>query len=87
MTNKRDPTIPEKSDPIWSEIVEHPEKFQLSSLPARMLFMRLKLIMKNGTLEGRSSAVDTAYDFFIKNQDALREDIALIFNRNNGNSL
>lgn len=71
--------IPPKSDPIWKEIVDNTEDLMISALPTKMLFMRVKMLRRSGTSKSLSEAIDAAYDFFSKNEDAVKEDVAVVF--------
>lgn len=76
--------IPPKTDPVWREIVDRTEDYEVSALPTKMLFMRIKLLRYSGTSQSMTDAVNAAFDFFSKNEEAVRDDIEIVFGRQNG---
>lgn len=75
--------IPPKTDPIWREIVDRTEDYEVSSLPTKMLFMRIKMLRHNGTSQSMTDAINAAFDFFSKNREAVRDDIEVVFGKQN----
>lgn len=56
------------------------EKFQVSSLPTRMLMSRLKnKFLFDSSEATKQKAIVEAYEFFVKNQSMVQDDIRLIF--------
>lgn len=71
--------IPPKSDPQWVEIVKNPDRLPVTSLPVKMLLMRVKMVCASGSQQKINEAIGIAYEFFLKNEAILVEDVATIF--------
>lgn len=72
--------IPPKTDPKWTKFISSMGSVKVNDLSARMLISRLKLRTGLDTSETcKQQAISDAYDFFMKNQVPLKEDIKLIF--------
>lgn len=72
--------IPPKSDPKWREIVVSRSAEHFSALPTQMLMMRVYLLTRDGTSQKIDEAIDVVYDFFLKNENVVKEDILKLFN-------
>lgn len=75
--------IPPKNDPKWQEIVKHRCREKFFSLPTQMLMMRVYLLTLDGTAQKIQEAVDVVYEFFVKNEDMVKEDLMQLFNEHN----
>jgi hypothetical protein len=72
--------LPPKTDPKWNKFLTNLPTVQVSNLPARMLINRLKLKLGMGSGDAsRKEIIDSAYEFFSKNETAMAEDIKKIF--------
>jgi hypothetical protein len=72
--------VPPKSDPRWIKFVTNKGGILTTNLPLRMLMNRMRLkIMFDGSEASKQQAISEAYDFFVKNEAAVQEDIKLIF--------
>jgi hypothetical protein len=72
--------VPQKSDPKWGTFLNGLGSLQPEYLATKMLMNRLKLKMAMNPGEAtRKEAIDAAYDFFIKNQSTVADDIQRIF--------
>lgn len=70
--------LPPKDDLCWLEIINSPEEIQFSSVPTRMLMMRIKMLAQEGTPQRFQEALNVMYDFFLKNENILKDDIHMI---------
>jgi hypothetical protein len=72
--------VPPKSDRKWTKFISSLGSIKVNDLPARMLISRLKMKTAFDTSEAcKQQAISDAYDFFMKNQVSLKEDIKQIF--------
>lgn len=72
--------VPAKSDPKWSKFIGNLGKIQVTDLSTRMMMNRLKMkVSFDGSAPVKQKAIEEAYDFFMKNQANLKDDIKLIF--------
>jgi hypothetical protein len=72
--------VPPKSDPKWTKFISSLGSVKVNDLSARMLISRLKMKTAFDSSETcKQQAISDAYDFFMKNQVPLKEDINLIF--------
>lgn len=72
--------IPQKSDPRWKDIVASEKEFPLSGLGTKMLIMRVRMMTKIDNSPAKvSEAIDIAHEFFIKNAETTKADIAILF--------
>lgn len=70
--------IPQKSSPVWNELVSSAKDYQLSGLATKIMLMRVRQIVKNDSSKIQE-AIDAAYDFFVKNNEVVSDDIKKIF--------
>ncbi len=70
--------IPGKNDPRWRKLAQDPEQFKskISALPTKMLLSGLKIKSKSRSAD---ELIDIAYDFFVKNERVVADDIKAIF--------
>ena len=70
--------IPEISDPVWTDIVNNPDayKTKVSSMATKMMLATIKIRAGSESVGNR---IKYAYDYFNKNESALAEDIAALF--------
>lgn len=74
--------LPQKSDPIWSKIIQNEGDVALNSLATKMLLTRVRLLVKTDSSPAKmQEAVDIAYDFFVKNEAVVKADIDLLFKK------
>jgi hypothetical protein len=71
--------IPPKSDPRWRLLVLGNREYQLKGLASRMMLTRVRLMGSRHDERSLAEAIDTAYDFFARNLEAVRDDIQTIF--------
>jgi hypothetical protein len=72
--------VPTKSDPKWGKFIGNLATIQVSDLSTRMMMNRLKMRVSFDQSEAaRQKAIGEAYDFFLKNQANLKDDIKQIF--------
>ncbi|CAN5699531.1 hypothetical protein BH10BDE1_BH10BDE1_02060 [soil metagenome] len=76
--------IPEKSDPVWKQIIVQAENFEFTALPTKMLFMRIRLIRMQPSEQNLESAIASAYEFFSKNQNEVHDDLEVLFGLKSG---
>jgi hypothetical protein len=70
--------LPSKFDPRWAKIANNPDAYKdkVSSLPTRLMLGALKIKVQREPLASR---IDHAYDFFVKNQQMVANDIKALF--------
>ena len=73
--------LPPKSDPKWRAIVTSTEVFDFSALPTKMIMMRIRLLVQDGTPQKIDEAIDIAFDFFTKAKNLVSDDIKLLFEK------
>lgn len=74
--------VPPKTDPAWRALLSNIEKVPVTGLSTKMLMTRLRLLLLwDKTEEKQQEAIKIAFDFFSKNEAAVRNDIKLIFGR------
>ena len=72
--------LPSKSDPKWKAILTDPKDAPVSGLSTKMMLMRVKMMVKmDPSPAAFQSAVDSALDFFSKNEAAVQNDIKALF--------
>lgn len=72
--------VPPKTDWKWQRFLDRIDTVEVSNLPTRMLVNRLKLkIGFDPAPAARQAALDSAYEFFCKNEAAVADDIKRIF--------
>lgn len=72
--------LPDKNDPRWLALVTQQNEIPLSAFATKMILMRVRLLAKATEDQKKTQeAIDIAYDFFFKNQHAVKEDIKTIF--------
>ncbi len=72
--------IPPKTDKKWEQLVSGRINKTFKSFPLSMMLSRHKReIMKDSSLQNINMHVDEAYEFFIKYERILEEDIIAIF--------
>jgi hypothetical protein len=72
--------VPPKSDAKWTKFLSNLGTIKATDLSARMLINRLKLRLNFDHSDPvKLQSISDAYDFFIKNEIALKDDIKLIF--------
>lgn len=70
--------IPEKTNPLWLEVVDTTKEYNLSGLATKMLLMRVRLLTKNDPSK-IPEAINIAHEFFSKNKELVQDDIKIIF--------
>jgi hypothetical protein len=64
----------------WTKFLANLGKFPVSDLSVKMMMNRIKMkILFDPSEASKQQAIGDAYDFFIKNQATVKEDIKLIF--------
>jgi hypothetical protein len=71
--------VPPKTDPRWEKLIMTPKSVPVTNLVTKMLVTRLFLMNCAGDASKKKVALDSAYDFFVKNETAVKDDIKLIF--------
>ena len=71
--------VPPKTDPKWEKLITNPTSFAVTGLVTKMLMTRLMLMNCKENVARKKEAIDAAYDFFCKNETAVKDDIKLIF--------
>ncbi|MGA3087584.1 MAG: hypothetical protein ABSD75_03165 [Terriglobales bacterium] len=71
--------VPPKTDPKWEKLVTNPASVPVTGLVTKMLMTRLKLMDCKNNVARKQEGITTAYDFFLKNETAVKDDIKLIF--------
>lgn len=71
--------VPPKTDPKWESFLDNLGSVSVSSMGTRVLLTKLMLMHYQKDAEKRKKAIDEAYSFFSKNENAVKEDIKLIF--------
>jgi len=75
--------IPEKNDSRWKEIVTTATVFPLHGLATKMLLMRVRTMIKlDPSPQKVDEAIKITYDFFSKNEETLKNDLAILFRKN-----
>ena len=67
--------IPPKSDPRWSRMLNNIGKVPVNNLSTRMLMSRLKVMTLDKADTARQHAIEVAYEFFLKNEAIVQDDI------------
>lgn len=79
--------VPDKTHPIWHEIVLNSDRYIFSTLATKLMMMRVKMIVEHESSlkeDNIQQAIDIAYEYFKKNQSILKEDINYLFNNKDG---
>lgn len=71
-------TIPPKSDSRWKKLVTDTSELNLTGLATKMMVNRVRMIAKLNP-QRLDEAVDSAHDFFVKNEQMIQDDIKVIF--------
>lgn len=71
--------VPPKTDPRWEKLICNVNEIPVTSLATKMLMTRLMLMNCTGDAARRKEAIESAYEFFVKNEAAMKDDIKLIF--------
>ena len=71
--------VPPKTDPKWEALVTNPASVPVTGLVTKMLLTRLKLMNCATNAARKPEAINAAYDFFVKNETTVKDDIKLIF--------
>ncbi|MGA3092054.1 MAG: hypothetical protein ABSD75_25895 [Terriglobales bacterium] len=71
--------VPPKTDPKWEKLVTDPASVKVNGLVTKMLMTRLSLMNLKTNASRKQEAITAAYDFFVKNENAVKDDIKLIF--------
>jgi len=72
--------IPSKTDPRWKALISNAESIPVTNLATKFMMSRLKLITTFENSEAtKQEAIKLAYDFFVKNESTVKNDIKLIF--------
>jgi hypothetical protein len=71
--------IPPKNDPRWRSLVISEEALSLQAFPTKILFMRVRLLAKDGTPQKIDEAINIAFDYFTQNESIVRNDIEILF--------
>lgn len=72
--------LPKKSDSRWEKIVLNESSESLNNLATKMLLTRVRLHVKQDRSETKiKEAIDIAYDFFLKNEAIVKDDIEILF--------
>ncbi len=76
--------LPPKTDNRWQSLVTGKKQYKLQAVPASMLLSRvIRSTQHDGSQENIQRCVDEAYDFFIRYEAILDNDIKTIFGANN----
>lgn len=70
--------LPFQEDEIWNRIIHDPERAKFTSMPTRMMMMRVVLITKVRTPKNMQSAKEIIYRFFSSNEKTLVEDVEIL---------
>lgn len=71
-------TIPPKSDSRWKKLVTESNELELSGLATKMMLSRVRMIAKMNP-QRINEAIDSAHEFFVKNEQMAQNDIKVIF--------
>ena len=72
--------IPPKTDPKWAKLVSNLGTVPVTNLVTKMLMTQLKFFMSWEQSEAKKQeAINIAYDFFVKNEAIVKDDIKVIF--------
>lgn len=72
--------IPPKSNLIWQDMVLGRRQYELKSLAAKILLNRILLSTKlDNSPQNVAKCVDEVYNFFVKNERVVQDDIKQIF--------
>lgn len=71
--------VPPKTDPKWEKLIKDPKSVCVTGFVTKMFLTRLTLMNCVQNPGRTKEAIDAAYDFFVKNETAAKDDIKLIF--------
>lgn len=72
--------IPPITDPKWQTLISNVESIPVTNLATKFLISRLKLLTTFEKSEAtKQKGIKLAYDFFVKNESIVKDDIKLIF--------
>jgi hypothetical protein len=72
--------VPSVSDPKWNKFVASLSTIRANELSTKMFINRLKIkVMFDNSEVVKQAVIREAYDYFTKNQVALKDDIQLVF--------
>lgn len=70
--------VPTKTDPIWKKFVNSEQEYSFSCLATKMMYTRIKQMMRNKDAAIEAEAVDIVHSFFEKNINIVQADLNLI---------
>jgi hypothetical protein len=72
--------IPPITDPKWQTLISNVGSIPVTNLATKFLISRLKLLTTfEKSEETKQEGIKLAYDFFVKNESIVKDDIKLIF--------
>ena len=71
--------VPPISDPRWTQFLTKINTSPLNNLVTKMLSTRIRLMNWQQSEARKQEAIAAAYDFFVKNEAILANDVKLIF--------
>ncbi len=72
--------IPPKTDPRWAKLINNLGSVDVTNLVTKMLMTQLKFFMSWEQSEAKKQeAINIAYDFFVKNETIVKDDVKVIF--------
>jgi len=71
--------IPAITDARWKGVLQNIGKVQLNNLSTRMLMTRLKVMSAEKTEASQQRAIAAAFDFFVKNESMVQDDLKALF--------
>jgi hypothetical protein len=71
--------IPPKVDPRWAWLIANTREIPFTKLATKMLMTRLRIMECETNGAKKHEAIDAAYEFFVKNEVVVKDDIKLIF--------
>ncbi len=70
--------VPDKKNSVWKKFITSGKEYGFTSLATKMMYSRVKLLIKMKGESAHDEAIDIAYNFFVKNSKLVEEDLNLI---------
>ena len=71
--------VPPVSDPRWTQYLDNLNRVLLKNLVTKLLSTRLRMMNWQQSEEKKQAAIAVAYEFFVKNEAGIADDMQLIF--------
>lgn len=70
--------VPDLNDPIWMRFINSDKEYDFTCLATKMLYTRIKQLIRAKGEEGKQEAVKVVHEFFVKNSSIALKDLELL---------